>query len=166
MLKIAGLFLFLYLMPGARLVMAQQYLVLEKAGTTRNFKYQTRNTIMLQLKNSDSWIAGDITEIRDSAIIIDHFIEIDLHNIAVVRRSSGFLKALSNLFFLRGGAAYLLIAGTNRTINHEYPVVDTSTMIVSGSLMAAGLLIKPLIRRDFLLGEKWRLKILDFSVFE
>lgn len=165
MFRFVGIFLTgLVLCAGS--VSAQQYLVLEKAGTVRNFKYQVNDEIFLQLKREGAWITGRISELHDSSLVIDSYIDVKLSEIAVVRRSSSFISRLSKLFFIRGGIAYFLIVGTNRAINQEYPVVDQFTTIVSGSMILAGILLRPLISRDFELGQKWRLKVLDFTLFE
>lgn len=142
---------------------AQQYLVLQKRGTVKNFKYQTGNRISLQTVRGDFSIAGEITGIKRTSIMIDGAIEVELDNIALVYRKSGFLDRLSKLFFIRGGAAYFLIDGANHTINKEYPIIDESTMLISGAMIGTGLAMRPLITRKFDLSKKWRLKILDFD---
>lgn len=140
---------------------AQQYLVLEKTGTPRNFKYSTGERISLYA--GGLFISGQITGMNDSAVTLDNYLTVRLKNITSIERRSKFLKALSELFFIRGGIAYFLIEGTNRTINHEYPVITDNTLKVSGAAIALGILIRPLIKRNFRLDKKWQLKVLDFD---
>lgn len=156
------LFISLLICSGVELN-AQQYLVLQKRGTAKNFKYQSGNRISLQTVRGDFSIAGEITEIKGTSFIVNGLIEVELDNIAYVSRKSNFLNRLSTLFFIRGGVAYFLIDGTNRTINKEYPVIDESTMLISGAMIGTGLAMRPLITRKFDLSKKWRLKILDFD---
>lgn len=144
-------------------LMAQQYLVLEKRGTPRNFKYSTGDLISLYA--GGLFISGQITGMNDSVVTLDHDLTVKLKNITVIERRRKFLKALSELFFIRGGIAYFLIEGTNRTINHEYPVITDNTIKVSGTAIAFGILIRPLIKRKFRLDKKWQLKVLDFDGF-
>jgi hypothetical protein len=145
---------------------AQQYLILQKRGTTKNFKYQTGNRISLKTDKGGFYINGEITTMRDSSIRIDNQIEVELSNVAVVYRRSSFLNKLSWRFFIRGGAAYFLIDGTNRTLHGEYPVIHKSTLLISSAMIAAGIAIRPLITRRFDLSGKWRLKVLDFDVMK
>jgi hypothetical protein len=145
---------------------AQQYLILQKRGTTKNFKYQTGYRISLKTVKGDFHISGEITSMKDASIWIDNQMEVELSNVAVVYRRSRFLNKLSWMFFIRGGAAYFLIDGANRTINGEYPVIHKSTLIISSAMIAAGMAIRPLITRRFDLSDKWRLQILDFDVMK
>ncbi len=157
MLLIAGFLL----VPA--LTQAQKYLVLEKAGTVKNFKYRINNRIIFEVGGMT--VAGKITDIRDSSIVINSTAEFFIHEIDAVTRESRLLRNISNLLFIRAGAAYFLVVGINRTINHEYPVIDESTITISAAMIAAGVALKPFIRRHFELGQKWRLKILNFDVF-
>jgi hypothetical protein len=145
---------------------AQQYFVLQKRGTVKNFKYQTGNKIHLKTLNGGYEISGEITQIQDTSIFINHSIEVGISNIGAIYRKSGFLNRLSGLFFIRGGIAYFLIDGANRTIHQEYPIIPESTLLISGAMVATGFAIRPFITRKFDATDKWQVKILNFDEFK
>jgi len=93
---------------------AQQYLIVQKRGTVKNHKYEVGHEISFQTKKGDFYVKGTISKMTDSTIFIDNLYEIELENISVVFRQRRFLKKLSNLFFIRGGIAYVTIVGIAR----------------------------------------------------
>nr|NQU89312.1 hypothetical protein [Bacteroidota bacterium] len=155
---ITTLLLLLFITP----LFPQQYLVLEKTGTVKNFKYKTGDKISIGLKESGFVLSGTISNIMDSAFVLDTYTEIKFREIRYVYRPQGFFRTLSG-FFLTGGIAYFLISGVNRTFNNEYPVVEKSMLIVGGTMVGAGIALKPFKTRKFDLTQKWRLKTLDFE---
>lgn len=145
---------------------AQQYLVLQKRGELKNFKYEPGNKISLKTARGQYNVSGNITQIGDTSIMIDDMMEIGLTNIELIYRHSGFLNRLSGLFFIQGGIAYFLIDGTNRTIYKEYPIIDESTLLISGTMIATGLALRPFVTRTFDITKNWQLKILNFDSFD
>lgn len=145
---------------------AQQYLVLQKKNKLKNFKYTEGNNIQLQTLRGNFLVSGEITRIGDTSITIDHKIEIGLTNIGKIYKRRGFFDSLSMLFFIRGGASYFLIDGTNRLINSDYPIVDESTLLISGTMIAVGFALRPLVVREIDIINNWQLKILNFDEFK
>lgn len=142
---------------------AQQYLVVQKKGTIKNHKYEVGNEISFQTKKGDFYVTGIISKMTDSTVFIDNLYEIELENINVVFRQRRFLRKLSNLFFIRGGIAYVTIVGINGVINNDSPLIDEQTLIISASMVAVGFLMKPFIIKKMDVTEKWQLKVLDFN---
>lgn len=145
---------------------AQQYFVIEKFSNLKNFKYQVNNDITVQTRAGGFTLTGKITLITDSSIVIDHFTEVKIRNIQAVVKTRKFIKKLSGLYFIRGGLVYLGIVGINSAINHEQPVIDKQTAIISGAMIATGFALKPFIRRKMDVDKGWHIKILDFNNFE
>ncbi len=165
MKTVISLLLILMVLP-PRSADAQQYFVLQKRGMVKNFKYQTGNKIHLKTLKEGFEISGEITQIKDTSILINYSFEVGLSNIGAIYRKSGFLNRLSGLFFIRGGMAYFLIDGANRTIHQEYPIITESTLMISGAMIATGFAIRPFITRKFDTTEKWQVKILNFDEFK
>ncbi|MCF8366422.1 MAG: hypothetical protein K9H16_11610 [Bacteroidales bacterium] len=161
--KIKILLLFFVLLP--LLGISQQYLVLQKSGTIKNIKYEVGDKISFQTLKGDFYVEGDISEIRDSSIMINSY-EVRLDNISIVYRQRRFLKGMSGLFFIRGGIAYVAIVGVNGLINNDSPMIDEQTLIISASMVAIGLAMKPFITKKYFVKENWILKVIDFNKIE
>ncbi|MCB0805653.1 MAG: hypothetical protein KDC05_07620 [Bacteroidales bacterium] len=157
---IGFLLLFLFFVIEVR---SQNILVLEKPGTARNFKYTEYDHISILQTSTDSIISGRLSAISDSSISINGGPDILLNDIQMVYRTSwGF-----NLFqktTLLAGSLYLGISTINGMVNNDSPVVPKETLIIGGSLTAAGLILIPLTTRRLKPGKGvWRLVILDFT---
>lgn len=148
------------------LLEAQQYFVVQKRGELKNFKYVPGNKIHLKTLRGGYEVAGEITTITDTTLVISNLSEVGISNIAMIYRKSGFLNRLSNIFFIQGGIAYFLIAGANAAINNESPIIDESTLLISGTMVATGFAIKPFVTRKLDTTTKWELKILNFDEFK
>jgi len=155
--------LFSSLLLVSNVIEAQQYFVIENSRSLKNFKYQVGDDIVIVPRPGDFTFSGKITQITDSSIFIDHFTEIKVHNIQAVVRSSKFIKKISGLFFIRGGLVYLGVVGINSAINHENPIIDKQTAIISATMVAIGFALKPFIKRKYDVDNGWRIKILDFD---
>ena len=141
---------------------AQQYLVLEKAGTARNFKYKPGDDITIGMKNSGFVFSGTISAIGDTSFIMDTYTELKFNKIQYVYRARSLMKILPG-FLMTAGIGYIALSGVNRTINHEYPILDESILITGAVLVGSSLAIRPLKTRKFDLTDKWRLKTIDFE---
>ncbi len=153
-----GLFLFcLWNLQG------QTILVLEKPGTARNFKYNVSDRIRIKLTSADTILSGKITAIIDSSLIINNAYPVDLKDVTVVYRSMWGTSLLQKAALI-AGVGYLGISALNGLINNDSPVVPKETLVIGGSLTAAGLALIPFTKRRFRMDQgKWRLLILDFS---
>lgn len=143
-------------------VMGQKLLVLEKAGTAKNYKYKTGDKIRIETVRDNLVFAGKITEIKDSSIVIESYNEIKLREICRVFRERSLMRFFSGAA-ISGGVFYLSLDAVNGIINNDSPVIAKNTTIASGILVGTGLLMKQFFFRKFETKEKWRIKILDFS---
>jgi len=113
--------------------------------------------------HTDSILAGTITKITDTSLIINRVSEVHVKNIYKVHRSRWGYSLLQSLF-LSSGLLYVSINTVNGVINNDSPVVPKETLIISGSLVGAGLLLTPLTKqRHKIDNESWRVTILDFT---
>jgi len=144
---------------------AQQYLVLQKKGTVKNFKYQVSSEITVQVERGELIYSGRITKINDSSFVLDNLNEIYLKEINKVLRKRRFIRVLSKVL-LYGGVGYVGLEGVNGLINDYSPVISQNTLIIGGSMVATSFALRPFYTRRFDCREKWVLKILDFEKLE
>jgi hypothetical protein len=154
---------FILLLLLITLANAQNLLILERPGTIKNFKYEVSDIIKIRTLSSDTLLKGVITFINDSIVVINNIQPVAISDIGKVYRTQWGFTFLQGLF-LTAGAPYLLISTVNGIINNDEPIVPNETIIISGSLLAAGAAITPLTTRKFRIdNKKWRLRILDFT---
>lgn len=144
------------------LLIGQKLLVLEKAGTIKNYKYKLGDEITVETKRDKLVFSGSLTEIKDSTIMVEYYNEIKLTEISRVLRKRELLRIFSGAA-ITAGVFYFSLDAINGIINNDSPIIAESTLIATGALIGSGLLMRPFVVRKYDLEDKWRLKILDFS---
>lgn len=140
---------------------SQQFMLLEKPGTFRNFKYFEGDDIMVVLLNDNREVSGTITRIADSVFVINNQEEFAVSEVKSVVRTRFFFS-----FFgygaMVGGSFYFTLDVVNRALNGDSPVVTSETAIIGASLAATGWLLSQFRYRHYPVGEKrkWRLRIM------
>ena len=144
-------------------IFGQQYLVVQKSGKVKNFKYEVGDEIMISTRKGDLKVSGEITKISDTSVTINSYVEVGFSNVAKVLRPRRYFTKLSKLFFIRGGIAYVTIVGINGIINNDSPLIDEQTLGISAAMVAIGLAMKPFYIRKLDMMGKWKLKVIDFE---
>lgn len=142
---------------------SQNILVIEKHRAGRNIKFYQNDRITVELKYDQTVLKGRLTTIGDSSFILNEKQEIYLNNIERVYIERFWPKLLEGVCFA-AGIPYLAISTINGVINHDQPIVPKETLVISGSLIAAGLAMTPLLVHKIKIGkDHWRIMILDFT---
>lgn len=139
---------------------SQDIVLLEKPGTVKNFKFYKGSIIKVSMMEGDSIIEGEITGIQDSGFILNNQLYLrphDIHELYKPRKFFSFTRSL----FLTAGISYFALDITNRTLNTDKPFIHEETLIISSSLILAGIgseLMKYRVCRidNF----RWRIRIL------
>ncbi|MEQ8907748.1 MAG: hypothetical protein RIC95_01025 [Vicingaceae bacterium] len=160
LLKCLGILCFLFLVEEAA---AQKILALDKNGIEKRIRYYKGNFISLQTQEGIV-VAGEITRILDSSFVVGNQI-VKLTDVKKVKKTHKHFgwRFLSGLTFTVGGA-YLGIDSFNRLINSDDPVVSEQSVFVSTVFIGLGTVSAILGNRNYLLGKKRRLKIIDISI--
>jgi hypothetical protein len=143
---------------------SQKILLLENVHSMKNFKYYQGNGVIFKLSESKSKISDNIYDLTDSTVIFEKSGEVKISRICCIYRENWLVDILSSLSLI-GGVAYFGIDSFNRMINHEYPVVQQETMVISGGLIAFSMALLPFRYRKIIVSGKWRLKTFDPGSF-
>jgi hypothetical protein len=141
-------------------IIGQKILVVENIHSLKNFKYYQGNDIYIQVEGKDGRLADMIVDITDTSVIFEVLGEVKMNDIKAIYRENWLIQTIRGLSLL-GGAGYLGIDSFNRMINHEYPVVQTETLVISGCMIAISFALTPLKYRKISIAEKWKLKPID-----
>ncbi len=144
-------------------ICAQKKLLVEKIGTSRKYYYHLDDKIKLRTITNDSLVKGKLTSIDDSAISVSMGLkDIPVHDIGSVYKQYGFPRRLG-IKLGEAGILYFVIISINNLINKEQ-VFTPYTYIITGSCFAAGFITFSLKQHRCKIGDRWKLKILDFTV--
>jgi len=84
--------------------------------------------------------------------------------ISCIYRENWLVQTLRGLSLI-GGVAYFGIDTFNRLINHEDPVIDSGTALISVGMVAFSFALIPLRYNRIHTGEKWKLRTIDLNEF-
>lgn len=143
---------------------SQKMLIVENRNSSRNFKYETGDDIILKINNMEGKITDNLDDMTDSTIILNIYGEIKLSSVAGIYRENWLVRILQGLSLL-GGVAYFGIDSFNRLINNDSPVILAETAIISAGLIAFSFALIPLEHRKINTSGKWKLRTIDFNKY-
>ena len=155
MVRILTVILLLLLAYTSGYGQGSSFLMFEKSPNRRAF-YYPGDEISLQLRGDRSKFTGRIQELQDSVILFEHYrIRVsDITHIYQDRKQNWYtLRHKISPMLLIAGSGYLVLDVVN---SREF---DKGTLVLSGSLIGAGLLAKWLIPTKTRIRGKRRLKI-------
>lgn len=158
-LPVSLLALFLFYNP--EVVFGQKVLMVEKLGRAKHFFYKQDHRIRLVTGSPEATVSGIITALNDTAVTIHNFTTIKLNNITCIEKPRSFWLHSTSKFFA-ASIAYAVGSMINNWINGA-PDVDNTILPVSGSLASLGVVSYMLGYRKLTIGNRWKLKVLDFN---
>lgn len=143
-------------------LVAQKIVAFDKPGKVKRIRYYKGDHIKLNL-NSGERIFGTIDQIMDSSFVVQGMVIgiSEVNRVYNTQRLAGF-KFFSKLFIL-GGAAYFPIVTVNRAINNDDPTFSKQAAIISGSMLATGIIFQLIANKSYKISENRPLKILDLA---
>ena len=154
--------LFLILVFVLKVAPGQKTFLVEKIGAGRRYAYHTGDFMKLKTKRTRLVLKSFIWDITDSSVMIGKLHTVPLDDIRVVYKQFRFPNRLGNIILIAGGV-YFGIATLNNLINNE-PVFTSYNLIITGSLLAGGLVLKLLSVKPVHIGLKWKIKVLEIPV--
>ena len=148
----------------SQIVEAQKVLLLQKPGKTSRFLYEKGDKIAIRIGDPEFMAAGEITYIDDSLCTINKDYTFQIAKVSeVIRPRTWFLYSWKKLYL--ASAIYATGSMINHGINNEVPVFDNTIPWVSGSFIVLGSTAYLLRYRHCKMEDQWRLKVLDFDIY-
>lgn len=138
---------------------SQYILMLSKLGKADHRYFSFDDYMQLKIHPQGNKVSGAIIHIGDSSMAIGKNYNIAYKDIAAIRQDV-FWPGLVSKISLIAGAGYLALDVVNNLINNEQ-VFDPSTLYISGSLIAFGLVLIPLSHRYIPIGVRWKLTVME-----
>jgi hypothetical protein len=156
------LILLLVLAAAFSVVSAQKTLVLEKIGTSTRYAFHLGDDVKIRTIKQNVIHKSYLWNLTDSTMTIGPRTVVPLSDVGAVYKNYHFPKFMSKALFI-SGAGYLIIDSFNNLINNRQVFVP-ETLLISGSLMTAGLLLVPFWQKKCRIGIRWKLKIMDINL--
>ena len=150
-------------------IFGQKLLQIEKVGSLKTQRYYIGDEVVFQLKGETEnyWYKERIEDILvDSKAVLFTNRVIKIADIAKVRsfKNRGWSRSLSDNAFVASGSFVglsLLAAATTEFM------LRTATVIIPGSAIVAGLIIRLIFRRKtYRMGKRKRLRVLDLNFYK
>lgn len=145
---------------------AQKFLAIDKSGKIKRLRFYVNDKINIRLNDESFFRGGNIDAIEDTSFIFDgKNIPLSRVDAILVYKNKGghaLLRGASGTF-PAAGVFLLFIATVNSLVNHTYPIIPGNVVLISGGLIATGLLLHPLTFRIYQ-AKKHPLKIIDVTV--
>lgn len=142
---------------------SQKILILEKIGRGKWFKYEQQDPIDLMTRKDKLHLDGFITSINDSSVEVDMKYTVRLDDVDWVQRYNKHRKKNGMRVAIAGGVLVGIVT-LNNLINND-PVFDPTFLIAGAGVTAAGLTWMAFSKPRYQVGTKWKLKVLDYSIF-
>jgi len=140
----------------------QKTLVVEKMGASRRYAYRSGDEIKLQTREKHLILKNYLWIDSDSIITIGTRTMIPLTDIGAVYHQTYFPRLMTHLLLI-AGAGYIVLDSFNNLINNNQ-VFEQNTIIIGGSLIAAGVLLIPFHQKKCRIGLHWKVKVLDINI--
>ncbi len=143
---------------------AQKTLLIEKIGTSSKYFYHLNDKIKIRAANPDTLMKGILWGIEDSSLSVATMrpYTIPFRNITLVYKQFAFPRKLGKMLAI-SGAVFFGVISFNHLINNE-PVFSRDVFIVSGICFGGSIISFSLSERRCRIGDRWKLKVLDFPV--
>jgi hypothetical protein len=135
-------------------------LILDKVGSKHRITYYVGDNIILKLKGEDYEIKDEISDIKDSVLVLSNFF-IPVNSIHYVKtiHTKGFLSPSNGPKIMIAGATLFIFDILNQTVvqGGTYKI-DTGVTIVAASLIGFGGLLMTFKYRKFKPGKNKRIR--------
>lgn len=133
-------------------------------GKFKKYEVYTGDFLEYKLNGRYSYRRAKITNLQDSFIVFKNDSVIKLAQIKAVRIKKNVHLARTFQIALTGlGGGFIFLNTTNNLINERSPAVDPLAVLIGGSLIGAGILIKQINIKRIRMNDRNHLKIVDLN---
>lgn len=142
---------------------AQKTVVVEKIGTSRRQLFSEGDFFRIKANCPDTLLEGTLCDISDSTVTVCGWrpVVVKIKDISRVYKKFRF-PARFGKFLGVGGVTLFAIIMVNHLINNEQ-VFTQDMFIIAGSMIGAGLISISLSEKKYRMGDRWKIKIMDFN---
>lgn len=116
--------------------------IFTRFGAVKKYEFFAGDLLQYKLKGNHHFNTGRILVLHDSTIILNTD-SISVNNIKCIRiRKNNYHARLFQKIFFIGGFGYPALNLFNNSMNHVSPLINQNALVISGSFIAAGLLIR------------------------
>ena len=135
---------------------------IEHRSTTNRIKYYINDEIIFKLKGGKKKHKGIITDVNDTALILDSKRLILYKNInKILVDNSNYLTRAASSFLIGCGAGYVGLDAFNNAINGTKPILRLLDIEIGAGLVIIGETIKILSIRRYKINKKHHIKFID-----
>lgn len=159
------LFVFILIWSAITCMAQNKFLLLDKVGSRKGYRIYVGQRLSFTYKGDNTLQHGRIMDLKDSLITLTsgdlHIGDIGSVDIRRLTRK-GMNTRLFGSFIQQAGLGYLLIDQFNQAVVQGDGLgVESSVLIVSGSLFTAGTLLYALKRKYFRINGRNRIRIIE-----
>jgi len=163
MIKMKPFLLFLCLLPVFIQAQSDDIMVLKRNGA--NLRTYTTGLSLTMETIYDQWFDGTITAIRNDSVFLNG-LPFDIKEISAIRRErTGLNYGLDGSVLMAAGGAAIIIAGVNGILQSSNfsQWYSPTYLIVSGSFLIGGFLLRHAHFKKYYLGKKYTLEYLALN---
>mgnify|MGYP006910159204 CR=1 FL=1 len=134
--------LFLIFAFNSGLAQPKLKILFTRFGALKKYEFFPGDVLQYKLKGTHAFNTGKILALHDSTLIlnVDSFSVGDIRSIRV--KKNNYHVKLFQKIFLIGGIGYPAINLFNNSMNHVSPLLSDKALVISGSFLAASLLLR------------------------
>jgi hypothetical protein len=143
---------------------AQKYLAIDRYrfGTMKRLPLYKGEVLKCKTKNGEIR-KGTVIEMNDSVLVFEKGDFVTLNEIKIIYHNRFLIRELRYILSV-AGAGFMGLDAVNNILNNEQPIFKERALIIGGSILIAGQLMRLVQIKRFRIGDKVRLHVMDTNI--